>query len=85
MANPNIANVEYGESGVLIVDNGATITLCNTLFIMSHVQHCSVNINLAGKGMLIKAIHGGYKAYYIKDVSGTDGHVTGANQSTLCT
>ena len=37
-----------------------------SLFNMSHVQQCSVKINLAGKAMTIKATHSGYKSYYIK-------------------
>ena len=41
MAKPNIATTNYDldkESEVLIVDNGATTTLSNTLFNMNNVQ-----------------------------------------------
>ena len=54
----------------MTVHNGATTTLSNTLFNMTHVQQCSVKISLACRGMLIKATHGEYKSYYIKDVTG---------------
>ena len=72
MAKPNISNADYdleNESVALIVDNGATTALSNSIFNMSHVQQCSVKINLAGKAMSIKATHSGYKSYYIKDVT----------------
>ena len=59
------------NSEVLIVDNGATTTLSNSLFDMSNVQQCSVKISLAGpiiaanagKEMSFKATHSGYKSY----------------------
>ena len=56
-------------SEVLIVDNGETTTLSNSLFNMSNVQQCSVKISLAGKEMSIKATHSGIKSYLIKDVT----------------
>ena len=73
MAKPNISNADYdldNESVALIVDNGATTTLSNSLFNMSHVQQCSAKISLDGKAISIKATHSGYKSYYIKDVTG---------------
>jgi hypothetical protein len=71
MALPN--EMQYDlckESGLLTVDNGATSTLSNSLFNMRSVQGCSVPINLAGRGMSIKATHSGLKTYYIKDATG---------------
>ena len=66
--------VQHTDTLILTVDNGATTTLSNTLFNMNHAQQCSVKISLAcracSRGMSIKATHGGYKSYYIKDVTG---------------
>ena len=54
MAKPNIASANYDldkGSKTLMVDNGATTTLSNSLINMSNVQQCSVKISLAGKEM----------------------------------
>ena len=73
MAKPNIATANYDldeDSEALIVDNGATTTLSNSLFNMSNSQQCSVKTSLAAKEMSIKATHSEYKPYFIKDVTG---------------
>ena len=59
------------ETQPLIVDCGATTTLTTTLMNMSNVSARVIDIQLAGKGSLLRSSHIGDKTYYVLDVTGS--------------